>query len=112
VIVNVINTTITQDQAIKFEHRTSGTQSLITGILFDTDSAKIEASMYQENRSKAVFRKMEFGQSVEIDGYTIHQKKGFHPLNVSGHGNYITGVIKGLSIEGTGHVAIYLKIDE
>lgn len=110
--VEVLNTTITQDQAIKYEYKTTASQHSITGVLIATSSEKVEVSMYQENRSRPVFRKMDFGNSVSVLGLTIKQKKGYQPLNVSGQGNFITGIVKGLNVTGNQRIAILLEIDE
>lgn len=111
-IVEALNSTISQGQAVKYHHRTANGQQTITGILVVVGAGKVESSMYQDNRSQVVFRKLDFANSVSVAGLEIKQKKGYHKLNVNANGNLISGVVKGLEITGTTTVKVYLRIDE
>ena len=111
-IVEILRTDIEQGKTVRFEYKTSLSDSHITGILPIVSSGKIECSFYQANRSKAVFRKLDFADCVTEGGFDVKTRKGWQKLNVSANGDKVTGTVKGLEITGMAKVTIYLRIDE
>ena len=111
-IARILHTDIGQGEAVKFEYRTSLSQSNITGILVLLERGKGECSLYQGNRSRAVFRKLDFADGIAAGGLDIKRRRGWFGLNVSANGERVTGTVKGLKISGRTKLTIYLRIDE
>ena len=111
-IAKLLDTTIAQGDVLKLEYKTARTHQNVTGILISIGNGKVESSLYQDNRSRAVFRKLEFADSVTVSGQVIKRRKGYFRLNVKAGGNKLTGTVKGIEITGTTTIQAYLLIDE
>ena len=107
-VQKIFSGTLEDKDYIPFSEKTSNAVKVVTGVLIHPEGTdqRITVTLRHKRGSKAVFRKIQFKKTEEIDGIPYDLSKNFHPLNVRIIQDILTGSI---ASEGQGKVSIYLR---